>query len=116
MTKEPISYAEFSRLDIRTAQVTAAEAVEGADRLLKITLDVGELGERVVVSGIREWYSPEQLVGQSVVYLANLEPRTIRGVESQGMLLAAGETEATLLALEPFSNRASLIATGSVVR
>lgn len=95
--KTPITYQDFLALDIRVAVVTAAEIVEGADKLLKISLDAGELGNRVVVSGIREWYQPEDLVGKSVTYLANLEPRTIRGVESQGMLLAAGQDVAVLL-------------------
>lgn len=97
-----IEYDHFAALDIRVATVRAAELIEGADRLLKLTLDVGDpdtggLGTRIVASGIREWYQPEQLVGTSVIYLANLAPRTLRGVESQGMILAAGESSVALL-------------------
>ncbi len=95
--KPVISYDDFAKLDIRLAKVIAAELVDGADKLLKITLDVGELGERTVAAGLRQWYSPEQLIGKTVPYLANLAPRIIRGVESQGMLIAAGEVEAILL-------------------
>ena len=84
-----ISFEDFSKLDIRIAKVLEAEAVEGADKLIKLTLEVGELGERTIVSGIRDWYTPEELVGKKIVYLSNLEPKVIRGVESQGMLLAA---------------------------
>ncbi len=94
---EQISYDEFVKLDIRIATVTAATVVEGADKLLKLTLDVGELGERTVVSGIRLWYAPDDLVGSQVVYLANLAPRMLRGVLSQGMLLAGGDETAHLL-------------------
>jgi methionyl-tRNA synthetase len=95
--KPTINFEDFAKLDLRVAKIISAEAVEGADKLLKITLDVGELGERVVAAGIKEFYNPEDLPGKLVVYLANLEPRTIRGVESQGMLVAAGDKEATLL-------------------
>jgi methionine--tRNA ligase beta chain len=95
--KPVISYEDFAKLDLRIAKITAAEFVEGADKLLKLTLDVGELGERTIAAGIKQWYSPEELVGKLVPYLANLEPRQLRGVTSQGMLIAAGADEAILL-------------------
>lgn len=92
-----IEYADFAKLDIRVATVLHAQIVDGADRLMCLTLDAGELGERTVVSGIREWYSAESLIGKQVVYLANLEARKLRGIVSQGMLLAAGDERAVLL-------------------
>jgi methionine--tRNA ligase beta chain len=95
--KDLINYDDFTKLDIRIAKVMHAEAIEGADKLLKLTLDVGELGERTVASGIKQWYLPEDLIGKTVVYLANLQPRMLRGVESQGMIIAAGADEAVLL-------------------
>lgn len=95
--KPEVTYEDFAKLDMRLARVLSAELVEGADKLLKITLDVGELGERTIVSGIRPWYAPEDLIGKTIVYLANLAPRTLRGVESQGMLVAAGAEDAMLL-------------------
>lgn len=95
--KSTITYDDFAKLDLRIAKVIKAEYVEGADKLLKLTLDVGELGERIVASGIRQWYQPEELEGKLVVYLANLAPRMLRGIESQGMIIAAGSTEAVLL-------------------
>lgn len=95
--KDLITYDDFSKLDIRIAKVVRAEPIEGADKLLKLTLDAGELGERTVASGIKQWYSPEDLIGKTVVYLANLQPRTLRGIESQGMIIAAGGDEAVLL-------------------
>lgn len=95
--KDLITYEDFAKLDMRMAKVLNAEPIEGADKLLKLTLDAGEFGERTVASGIKEWYSPEDLIGKTVVYLANLQPRTLRGVESQGMIIAAGGDEAILL-------------------
>lgn len=96
-TKPIITYEDFTKLDIRIVTIIAAEPIEGADKLLKITLDAGDLGERTIAAGIKAWYSPEDLLGKQVPYLANLEPRKLRGVMSQGMLLAAGADEAILL-------------------
>jgi methionyl-tRNA synthetase len=102
MAAEEISIDQFGALDIRIAIVKEATSIEGADRLLRLVLDVGDpeqggLGERIVASGIKQWYAPEDLVGKQVVYLANLAPRMLRGVESQGMILAGGEETAVLL-------------------
>src|SRR5690606_30871643 len=86
--KPLITYDDFARLDIRTAKIVAAELVPKADKLLKLTLDVnGE--QRTVVSGIAQYYQPGELPGKNVVLLANLEPRKIRGIESNGMILMA---------------------------
>lgn len=108
--KPEIQYDDFIKLDIRVAKVLTAEPIEGADKLLKITLDVGVLGERTVAAGIKSWYAPETLVGKTVAYLANLAPRTLRGVESQGMLLAGGDEDVALLMPE------KPLAPGSIVR
>jgi methionyl-tRNA synthetase len=94
--KAEIGIEDFARLDLRVARVTAAERVPKADKLLKLTLDVG--GEpRTVVSGVAPAYAPEQMVGRTVIYLANLKPAKIRGVLSQGMILAAGDAEVLAL-------------------
>lgn len=94
---EEISYEEFAKLDMRTARIEAAERIEGATKLLRLTVDIGS-EKRQVVAGIAEWYAPESLVGRTIVVLANLKPRAIRGVESKGMLLAADvEGKAMLL-------------------
>ncbi len=95
--KPNVSFEDFLKLEIRIAKILKVEEVEEADRLYKITLDVGELGERVVVAGMKPFYSIEEMVGKLVPYLANLEPKEIRGVVSQGMIMAAGEKEAVLL-------------------
>jgi methionyl-tRNA synthetase len=91
-----IAFEDFQKLDLRVAKVTAAERVPKADKLLKLTLDVGS-DQRTVVSGIAPTYAPEAMVGKTVIYLANLAPRKIRGVLSQGMILAAGGDEVLAL-------------------
>jgi methionyl-tRNA synthetase len=100
--KDEIAYEEFAALDIRIAKVVSAKPVEGADRLLHLELDIGEAEPRQVVSGIKAWYDPDALVGRQVVYLANLKPRKLRGILSQGMVLAANDVgnEAVLLQAE----------------
>ncbi len=87
---EYVTYEEFAKLDIRIAKVNRAERIPGTKKLLKLFLDVGELGTRQVVAGIAEEYSPSDLIGKQVVYLSNLQPKKIRGEISQGMILAAG--------------------------
>jgi methionyl-tRNA synthetase len=92
-----VTIDDFAKIELRAAKVLAAERVPKSDKLLKLTLDLG--GEqRTVVSGIAPAYAPEAMVGRTVVYFANLAPRKIRGVESQGMILAAGDAEVLGLA------------------
>ena len=76
-------------------EVVAAEAVAKADKLLKLTVRMGD-EERTVVSGIRQWFAPEDLVGRKVVLVANLKPAKLRGIQSQGMILAAEDAEGNL--------------------
>lgn len=91
-----ITIDDFARLDLRVARVTAAERVQKADKLLKLTLDVG--GEsRQVVSGIAQSYSPEEMVDRSVIIVANLKPVKLRGILSQGMILAASDDSGKLV-------------------
>ncbi|MDR3592684.1 MAG: methionine--tRNA ligase [Negativicutes bacterium] len=85
---QEISIDEFAKMDLRVARVLACEKVQGADKLLKLTVDLGS-EERTIVSGIAKHYSPESLVGQDVVMIVNLKPAKIRGIESRGMVLAA---------------------------
>lgn len=86
--KPSVSFDDFAKLDIRTAKIVDAEKVPKADKLLKLTLEVNG-ASRTVVSGIAEHYKPEELPGKNVIILANLEPRKIRGVQSEGMILMA---------------------------
>lgn len=93
-----VSYEEFKKLDIRVGTVKSVEPVEGTDKLLKCMIDFNEEGLRQIVSGIRPYFEdPQVLVGRQLLYILNLEPRTICGVESRGMLLAVGEGEPTFL-------------------
>ncbi len=83
-----VSYDEFQKLDLRVGRIVAAEPVPKANKLLKLTVDIGQQ-QRTVVAGIAQSYDPEALVGKTIILVANLAPRTLRGVESQGMVLAA---------------------------
>lgn len=93
-----ISYEDFSKLEIKIGTITSVEVVEGADRLLKLTVDVGEEKDRQIISGIREYFEDIQdLVGRQSPFLVNLEPRVIKGLESQGMILAGNDKESFFL-------------------
>ncbi len=77
------------KVDLRVGQVVSAERVKGADKLLHMKVDIGEEQPRTIVAGIAESYQPEQMVGRKVVIVANLQPRKLRGIESNGMIVAA---------------------------
>ncbi|MBP9757455.1 MAG: hypothetical protein KBD06_02555 [Candidatus Pacebacteria bacterium] len=94
-----ISYEDFAKLDIRIGTVVAVEKIENADKLLKCTIDFGSFGTRTIVSGIAEWKHSEDLVGRQLPYIVNLAPRMLRGVESQGMLIAASDDHGVALIL-----------------
>ena len=98
-TTDLVSFADFQKLDLRVARVLAAEPIEGADRLLKLQVDLGT-EKRQVVAGIAEHYKSEALVGKQVIIVANLEPATIRNVESHGMILAGSGDAVVLATLE----------------
>lgn len=94
---DSISYDDFAKLDIRIGTVLSAERVPETDKLIKCRVDFGELGERTIVSGIAEWKSPEELVGRQLPYIVNLAPRKLKGIESQGMLLAGSDESGVAL-------------------
>ena len=96
-----ISVDDFLRIDLRVAKILNAELIAGADKLLKLRVDVGELGERDIFAGIRAAYDPAGLVGRHIVVVANLEPRKMRFGVSEGMMLAAGPGGAEIFALSP---------------
>jgi len=83
-----IEFAQWQELDLRVGKVTAAQSHPKADKLIVLQVDLGA-ETRQIVAGVKEWYDPAALVGRSVVVVANLQPVTLRGVESRGMLLAA---------------------------
>jgi len=83
---------DFLKLDLRLAKILSAERIEGSDRLLKLRVSLGD-EERTLVAGIARHYTPEELVGRKILVVANLKPRKIFGVESQGMILALSDGE-----------------------
>ncbi|MBI3252195.1 MAG: methionine--tRNA ligase subunit beta [Candidatus Omnitrophica bacterium] len=89
----PVSIEEFKKIDLRIAKILEAEDIPGADRIWKLKVDVGA-EKKTIVAGIKAFYSKESLVGKNVVLVNNLAPSVIRGVESQGMLLAAKDAAA----------------------
>lgn len=95
-----ISYDDFAKLELKIGKIRSAERIEGTDKLVRLEVDLG-VERRQLVAGIGLSYQPDELVGKEIVVVANLESRTIKGVESQGMLLAAsGEEGPVLLAPE----------------
>jgi methionyl-tRNA synthetase len=101
--KAEIQYDDFAKLDLRVAKVLTCEKVEKADKLLKLTLEVGT-ETRTVVSGIALHFTPEEVIGKSVLYLANLATRKMRGIESQGMILMAENSDGKLYFMQPSAN------------
>ncbi len=92
-----IEYDDFAKLELRVADVTAAERVEGSDKLLRLSVELGEFGQRQIVAGIGKVYEPKALVGTQIVMVFNLQPRALMGIESQGMLLAASAPDGPVL-------------------
>jgi methionine--tRNA ligase beta chain len=90
MVEGIVEFNEWQKIDLRVAQIKKVEDIEGADKLYKLTLDLGdEIGERIICAGIKEYYSKEELKEKKIVVFVNLKPRLMKGIESQGMLLAA---------------------------
>ncbi|SDD14177.1 methionine--tRNA ligase [Williamwhitmania taraxaci] len=99
---DPITYDEFSKMDIRVGTILEAERVPKTDKLLKLTIDTG-IDKRTVVSGIAAYFTPEQAIGKKVSMLVNLEPRKIRGIESHGMILMAQDADGRLEFVAPLN-------------
>ncbi|HEA69457.1 MAG TPA: methionine--tRNA ligase subunit beta [Desulfobacterales bacterium] len=85
---EHVTFDEFKRMDLRVGEILEAERIEGTQKLLKLEVDIGT-EKRQMIAGIADVYPPETLIGKKIIVIANLQPATIRGIESQGMLLAA---------------------------
>ncbi|HIE16481.1 MAG TPA: methionine--tRNA ligase [Bacteroidales bacterium] len=98
--KETIQYDDFTKMDIRSATILEAEKIPKTKKLLKIILDTG-IDQRTVVSGIAEYFSPEEIIGKQVLVLVNLAPRKLRGIESQGMILMANSADGKLVFVSP---------------
>ena len=98
--KAEITYDDFAKMDLRVGTIIKAEKVEKADKLLKLELDMGT-EKRIVVSGIAMHFKPEDIVGKQVTVVANLAPRKMRGIESQGMILMAQNADGRLIFVSP---------------
>lgn len=105
-----ITIDDFIKIDLRVGTVLEAEAVAGSEKLIRQTVDFGELGKRQILSGIKKSYTPSQLLNKQFIYVVNLEPRMMMGLESQGMLLCAIEElteERKLTLLKPLKKVSS---------
>jgi len=109
--KPTIEFADFEKLDIRVGMVTACQKVPKADKLLELKIDDGIAG-RTIVSGIAEHYAPEDLIGKQVCFIANLAPRKLKGIESQGMILSAENADGKLAVVQPMNE----VSVGSEVK
>ncbi len=109
--KPQIAFDEFAKVDLRIAKIVHAEPHPNADRLVKLQLDDGSGEPRQICAGIKEFYAPESLVGRSIVIVANLAPRVIRGEESRGMLLAASNVSKDDAGTEGAADRKVVILT-----
>jgi len=109
--KPEIVYDDFAKLDLRVGTITAAEKVEKADKLLKLTVDMG-LEIRTIVSGIAEHFKPEEIIGKQVSVVANLAPRKLKGIDSQGMILMAENAQGKLEFVSPSTD----FENGAIVR
>lgn len=97
-----IEYADFQKVDLRVARILTVEDIPGADKLYKLTVDDGTPeAPRTLCAGIKQHYKPEEIVGSFIVIVANLAPRKMRGIESNGMLLAATDPNGKVILLQP---------------
>ncbi len=99
MDAKEVGFEDWEKLDLRVAKIEKVEDIEGADKLYKLSLDVGELGKRTICAGIKPFYSKEKLKGKRIIYFSNLKPRKLKGIDSQGMLLAASNKDKSKVSL-----------------
>lgn len=90
---DQISWQDFAKVDFRVGEVLEASKVEGSEKLIKMKVDFGEMGTKIVFSGILKWYQPEELVGKKTVFVVNIEPKKVMGELSEAMLFAADDEE-----------------------
>jgi methionyl-tRNA synthetase len=108
-----IEFEEWSKIELRVAQIINVEDIENADKLYKLTLDLGNFGKRIVCAGLKQHYKKSDLLNKKVILFVNLTPRKMKGIESQGMILAAvSEDESQVVLLTPEEN----IELGSKIR
>lgn len=98
--EDKITIEDFKKIELRVAKVLTAEKVDNSDKLLKLQIDLG-YEQRQILAGISQNYQPEELIGKEIIVVANLEPRNLRGLESNGMLLAATDPDGVIKLLKP---------------
>lgn len=103
MSEEIVDFLCWQKLDLRVGRILEVEDVKGADKLYKLTVDIGnEIGKRILVAGLKEYYSKKELNGKKCIVFINLEPKILKGIESQGMILAAvSEDEKKVILVKP---------------
>ena len=109
---EIITIDDFKKVQLRVGRIVSAERIEGSDKLLRLEVDLGEELKRQILAGIGKTYAVEAIVGKEAVFVANLAPRNMMGYESQGMLLATGESAEEVVILTPQKE----VAPGSLIR
>lgn len=96
---------DFLKLEFKAGTVLESEEIEGSEKLLKLMVDVGEENSRQILSGIKAWFKPEELKGKQFIFITNLDPRTMMGLKSEGMILCAGNDKPIpLIPIEPVPN------------
>ncbi len=110
-SKDPVSFDDFTKIDIRTATILEAEKVPKTTKLLKLKIDTG-IDVRTIVSGIAEYFEPQNIIGKQISIIANLEPRKIKGIESKGMILMAEDKDGKLVLVSP----AEMVSNGSIIK
>ncbi|MFA6250222.1 MAG: methionine--tRNA ligase subunit beta [Candidatus Shapirobacteria bacterium] len=90
---DKISYEDFGKVDFRVGTILEAEKVEGSEKLIRMQVDLGEMGYKTVYSGIYKWYKPEELIGKQTIFVVNIEPKRVMGELSEAMIFAAEDEE-----------------------
>ncbi len=96
-----INFDDFAKVEFRVGTVLEAEEVKGSEKLIKLKVDLGEENPRQILAGVKQWYKPKDFVGKQVVVVANLKPRIMMGIESQGMMLAADTDDGPVFLTTP---------------
>lgn len=96
--KPEITFDDFAKMDLRIGTVIASERKEGSEKLIRLTVDFGEVGKRNILTGIAAWYQPEELINKQYLFIINIPPRKMMGEDSEGMILAANGEKPILIA------------------
>jgi len=104
-----VQFDDFLKIELKVGEITSAEAVENSEKLLKLGVDFGESGKRQIIAGIAKFYTPDQLTGKQAVFIINLQPRMLAGLDSQGMMLCADDGGPVILSPDKKISNGSII-------